>query len=143
VRAQHRLLAAGLAVDVEGVGARSRGVRGAVVERVEVVVDGLDLGTLHHGEAQPEEHVFELAHRRGDDVQAPDRLRRSARQGDVDAVAPQLLAQLGAGQLAGPRLDQPLQRNTGLVGGLAHDAPFRRRQLAHAAQHLRQLGLAP
>ena len=49
--------------DVEGVGARPRGVRGAVVERVEVVVHGLDLGPLHDGEAEAEEDVFELAPR--------------------------------------------------------------------------------
>ncbi len=47
--------------DVEGVRARPRGMRRAVVERVEVVVDGLDLGPLHDGEAEAEEDVFELA----------------------------------------------------------------------------------
>ena len=74
--------------DVEGVGARPRGVRRAVVERVEVVVDGLDLGTFHDREAEAEEDVFELALRGGEHVQAPDRLRRGAGQRHVDAVAP-------------------------------------------------------
>ncbi len=69
VRAQHQLvlrwkLAGALLHDVEGVGARPRRVRGAVVERVEVVVHGLDLGPLHDREAEAEEDVFELAARR-------------------------------------------------------------------------------
>ncbi len=94
VRAQHELPAAGRALDVEGVGARPRGVRGAVVERVEVVVDGLDLGALHDGEAEPEEDVFELAARGGKDVQAADRLRWGAGQRHVDAVGEQALLEL-------------------------------------------------
>ncbi len=47
--------------DVEGVRARPRGVRGAVVERVEVVVHALDLRPLHDGEAEAEKDVFEFA----------------------------------------------------------------------------------
>ena len=55
---------------VKRVAARPRGVRRAVVERVEVVVHGLDLGTLDHGEAQAEEDVFQLARGLREDVQA-------------------------------------------------------------------------
>ena len=53
---QHELLG-----HVEGVGARPGGMGGAVVEGVEVVVDGLDLGAFHDREAEPEEDVFQLA----------------------------------------------------------------------------------
>ncbi len=50
-------------LDVERVGLESGGVCDAVVERIEVVVDGLDLGTLGDVEAKPDEHVFEFAPR--------------------------------------------------------------------------------
>ena len=56
VRAQHDVVG-----DVERVGAVARRVRRAVVERVEVVVDGLDLGALDDGEAEAEEDVLDLA----------------------------------------------------------------------------------
>ena len=79
--------------------ARARGVRGAVVERVEVVVDGLDLGPLDDREAEAEEDVLELAARGREHVQAPDRLRRRARQRDVDAVVREPLLELGAREL--------------------------------------------
>jgi hypothetical protein len=57
-----------------------------VVERVEVVVRGVDLGPLGDVEAQPEEHVLDLAPRRREDVVAADRLRRRAGERHVDTV---------------------------------------------------------
>jgi hypothetical protein len=58
-------------LDVEGIRARPRRVRRAVVERVEVVVNRLHLRPLHHGEAEAQEDVFQLAHRGGEQVQRP------------------------------------------------------------------------
>ncbi len=79
--------------DVEGVGARPRGVRRAVVERVEVVVDGLDLGPLHDGEAEPEEDVFEFAPGAAvSTCRRPTGCGGRAGQRHVDAVARQLAA---------------------------------------------------
>ncbi len=129
--------------DVEGVGARARRVRRAVVERVEVVVHGLDLRPLHHGEAEPEEDVFELAAHARQQVQAPDRLRRRAGQRHVDAIRLPAALELLAAELLGARLDQRLERLARLVGGLADRAALLGRQLGDAAQQLRQLGLAP
>ena len=62
---------------------------GAVAERVEVVVDGLDLGALDDGEAQTDEDVLELAPGLGDQVQPPDAAAAGAGEGDVDAVGGQ------------------------------------------------------
>ena len=84
VRAQYDLVraAARLAVrgeDVERVRARARGVRRVVVERVEVVEDGLDLGALLDREAEAAEDVLDLAPRGGQQVQAPVRARAERR----------------------------------------------------------------
>ncbi len=128
---------------VEGVSARPRGVRRAVIERVEVVADRLDLRPLHHRETEPEEDVFQLAAHRRQQVQAPNRLRRRPGQRDVDAVGRERVLQLLAVELLGTLLDQRLQRLASLVCGLAHRAALLGRQLRDAAQHLRQLGLAP
>jgi hypothetical protein len=81
VRAQHDV-----GRDVERVGVVARGVRDVVVERVEVVVDELDLGALDAREAEAEEDVLDLAPGLGDEVQAADRLGRLAGERDVDAV---------------------------------------------------------
>ena len=129
--------------DIEGVGARPRGMRRAVVERVEVVVDGLDLGALHDREAEPEEDVLELAPRRRQHVQPADRLRRRAGQRHVDGVLAQTGLELAAGELPGARLDQRLERLARLVCRLADGRPLLGRQRGDLAQHPRQLRLAP
>ena len=49
-------------------------MRRVVVEAVEVVGDGLDLGALDDAEAEADEDVLELAAGLGQQVQAPDRL---------------------------------------------------------------------
>ena len=128
--------------DIEGVGSRPRGVRRAVVERVEVVVDGLDLGAFHDGEAEAQEDVFELAPGRAQHVQAPERLRRRARQCDVDAILDELGVELGARELGTARLDQRLERLAGGVRRLADGGALLGLELRDLAQHLRQLGLA-
>ena len=66
-------------LDVEGVGHQPRRVRRRVVERVEVVVDGLDLGALGDVEAEADEHVLDLAAGLRDQVQAADRRQRVGR----------------------------------------------------------------
>ena len=77
-------------------------------------------------------------------VQAPDRLRRRAGQRHVDAVARagRARARRAASSL-GARRDQRLERLARLVGRLADGAALRGLELGDAAQHLRQLGLAP
>ncbi len=130
--------------DVERVGARPRGMRRAVVERVEVVVHGLDLRPLHDGEAEPEEDVFELAPGLRQHVQAPDRLRRRARQRHVDAVGAQALLELAAPSSSPARAS--ISASSAWRAWLAAlpTAPRScRRQLGDPAQQLRQLGLAP
>ena len=119
------------------------GCVGAVVEGVEVVVDGLDLGAFHDREAEPEEDVFQLAAGAGEDVQVPDRLRRGARERDVHLLAGEVAVELLRRQRLGARVDQRLERPACLVGGLADLGPLRGLELGHAAQQLRQLGLAP
>jgi hypothetical protein len=50
-----------------------------VVERVEVVVDEVDLGPLDDVKPRPEEDVLDLAPGLGDEVQTADRLRAARR----------------------------------------------------------------
>src|SRR5215211_2983245 len=96
--------------DVERVGVVTRRVGDVVVERVEVVVDEIDLGPLDAREAEAEEDVLDLAPRLGDEMQAADRLRRLARERDVDAVLGQAGVELRGLELAAARLDEPLER---------------------------------
>ncbi len=94
-------------------------MRRAVVERVEVVVDGLHLRPLHDGEAEAEKDVFELTAGLGEQMQAPDRLRGRARKRHVDAIVAQALLELVGAEKLEPAVDQLLQRLAGLVGGAA------------------------
>ena len=121
---------------------RARRVRRVVVERVEVVVDELDLGALVDLEAQAAEDVLDLAPRRRQQVQVPDRRGRVAGQRDVGAVAGEPLAQLGGLELGAARGDQPLERLPRLVGRLADLPALLRLEVGDAAQEVRQLGLA-
>ena len=138
VRPEHDVLR-----DIERVRARARGMRGAVVEGVEVVVNRLDLGPLHDREAETEEYVFKLAASGAQHVQPPDRLRRRAGQRDIHPVALELRLELTRAQLPGAPLEQSLERVAGLVGGLADGRPLARLERRHPAQQLWQLGLAP
>ena len=114
-----------------------------VVERVEVVVDGLDLGALGDAEAEAEEDVLDLAPHRGDQVQPPDRDGRRAGQRDVDARRrPAARRARPRSSSARARLDRRLERLARLVGRAADRAALLRRQLRDAAQQVRQLGLA-
>jgi hypothetical protein len=51
----------GVGIDVERVAVRARRVRQRLVERVEVVPNGLDLATVHDLVAEAEEDVLHLA----------------------------------------------------------------------------------
>ena len=139
VRSQHQLAA----LKVERVAALARGVGGAVVERVEVVVLRLDLGTFHHGEAEPQEDVLELAAHRREQVQAPDRLRRRAGQRHVERVRLELPLELGLRQLARTLAEQVLERPARLVRRLPDRRALLGGQPRDAAQQLRQRRLAP
>ena len=129
VRAQQRL-----GVEVEGVARIARGVRLGLVERVEVVPDGLDLAPVVDLVAHPEEDVLDPAAQLRDQMQAaaPERL---AGQRRVERL-PVLCG--GSGELglaAGERLldRRPggVQRHPGLaVANLAQ----RQLQLALAAE---------
>ena len=118
-------------------------MRRRVVERVEVVVHGLDLGTLGDPEAEAEEDVLDLAPRRGQQVQAADGLRRRAGQRDVGDVGEQALLELAAGELLAARADERLERLARLVGRLAGGAALGGLELGDPAQDVGQLGLAP
>src|SRR3954454_9608570 len=128
--------------DVERVGVVAARVRRVVVERVEVVVDEVDLGALHAREAEAQEDVLDLAPRLGDEVQAADRLRRLAGQRDVDAVLREAGIELGCPQLGRALLDELLERLARLVGGAPDDAALLGRELGDAPEEVRQLGLA-
>ena len=128
--------------DVERVGPRPRRVRRRVVERVEVVEDGLDLGALEDVEAEADEDVLDLAPGRVSRCRRPDRLRRVAGQRDVDAVGDEPRVELGGARARPARLDRASSAAAGLVGGLAHRAALLGRQLGDAAQEVGQLGLA-
>src|SRR3954451_9199788 len=137
VRAQHDV-----GRDVERVGVVAAGVRRVVVEGVEVVVDEVDLRALDAREAEAEEHLLDLAPRLRDEVQAAHRLRRLARERDVDAVLGELRVELRCLELLGALLDERLERLARLVGGAADGAALLGRQLGDASEQVRQLGLA-
>ena len=120
-----------------------RGVRRREVERVEVVVDGLDLGPVDDVEAEPDEHVLDLALSLRHQVQAADRRERVGRQRDVDPVLLQAVAQLGRREMAARCFDQPLELLPDLVCGLTGGGPLLGRQLGDVAQQVRELRLAP
>src|SRR5689334_17986856 len=113
-----------------------------VVQRVEVVVDRLHLGTLGDVEAQADEHILDLAAGAGHQVQAADRGQRVGGQRDVDAVLGQARLQLGGGQLSPALLERAFQRLPGLVRLLAGGGAVLRGQLRHAPQQVRKLRLA-
>ena len=114
-----------------------------VVERVEVVVDGLDLGPLGDAEAEPEEHVLDLAPHGRDHVQPADGHGGGPGQGDVDRVGGQASVELAPLELRAAGVERGLERPARLVGGPADGAPLLGRQLGDAAQQVGQLGLAP
>ena len=120
------------------------GCVGAVVERVEVVVDRLDLGALQHREAEPEEDVFQFAARAAS-ARAVARPAAAGAPGSVTSTASsrRLRSQLGAAQLGARASISPSS------AWRARWRPCRPPPAARAASSatprssLRQLGLAP
>ncbi len=139
-----QLLRRAVALDVEGVRARPRRVGRAVVQRVEVVVDGLDLRALQDGEAEARGRCL-----RARAACAVSRCRRPTGCGGAPgsvtsiAVGGQPRVELAADELPRARVDQRLERLARLVGGRADGAALLGLQLCDVAQQLRQLGLAP
>src|SRR6476659_7603855 len=129
-------------VDVEVVLEHPCGVARWVVERGEVVVVVLDLGSLDLPVAEPGHHVLDLPRGARDQVQVPRWMGGRARQGDVDPVARQLRFQLSRVELCGAALEQLLESLAHPVGAAANAAAFLRRQLGDATQDHRQLGFA-
>jgi hypothetical protein len=113
-----------------------------MVERGEVVVLVLDLGTLDDREAETDADVLHAPADLRDEMQMSDRHRRVARERDVQAVLDQPAIELRGRQLRRPLLEQPLERLAHLVGLLAHRPALLGRQLADRAQRLGQLRLA-
>src|SRR4051812_47512643 len=128
--------------DVERVGVVAARVRRVVVERVEVVVDEVDLGALDAGEPEPEEDVLDLAPRLGDEVPAADRLGRLAGQRDVDAVPREAGVELLGLELGRALLDEGFERLARLVGGTPDRPALLGRELGDASEEVGELGLA-
>ena len=114
-----------------------------VVERVEVVEDGLDLGALDHPEPEAGEDVLDLAARLGQQVVAAHGPDRGARQRDVDAIGREALLQLAGLELRAAVGDEALERLAGLVGRLADAPALGGLELRDPAQEVRELRLAP
>ena len=127
--------------DEEGIVQRARRVIGGCVERLEVVVVGLDLGTLGDLVAHADEDVLDLAARRSDQVQVAQR-ERTTRQRDVDAVAFERPDQFVGLELRQPRLERRLEFSLDKVAELADDRSFVGGELGDASQQDGQLGLA-
>ena len=126
--------------EVEGVVVPTGRVPGRDVERREVVVVGLDLGTLDHPVAHPDEEVLDLSTGLGQQVQMAG-LEWIAGQRDVDALGPEPLLERPAAERVPPLRDLGLQRAAHLVPPLADGRPLLTRQVGQRAQDLRELGL--
>ena len=113
-----------------------------MVERREVVVVELDLGTLDDAVPEADEDVLELAPRRGQQVQVAG-VQRLAGQRHVDRLRAQPVLELARGQRGRALLEQRLERAPRLVAALAEPRPPLLGQRRDGAQDLRQLGLAP
>ena len=137
VRAQQHVLR-----EVEGVLRRAGRVLGRVVERREVVVLVVDLRALEDGEAEPDEDVLHLAPDLRDQVEPAGRLRRVARERDVDPVLGEAAVELRCLELGRALREQLLERHPHLVGRLAHRPALLGRQLADRAERRGELRLA-
>ena len=130
-------------LDVERVAQQPRGMHRREVQRVEVVVDGLDLGSFGDVEAQAQEHIFDLPPGLGDQVQATDLRLRVRGQRDVDPILYQAGIELGRCQRGDLGVDRGLDCLPGLIGGLPGGGALVGCQLRDSAQQVGQLGLAP
>ena len=105
---------------------RPSGVIGGRVERFEVVVVGLDLGTLGDLVSHADEYVLDLSPRAGDEMQMTER-QRAAGQGDVDTVALQAVHQLIGLERGMPALERLFQLLLDQVAEATYTRPFRHR----------------
>ena len=128
--------------DIERVRPGARRVRQIMVQSVEVVMHGLDLGTVGNLVSKADEHVLDLPPRLRDQVQPTDGRQRIGRQRHVDLVLLEAGVQLGNRQVAGLGVDLGLKRLARFVRRLADGATLLGRQLSHAAQQVRELSLA-
>src|SRR5207244_2059664 len=86
-----------VAVEEKGVARRAGGVRRRERELVEVVLDRLDLAVVPNLVAEAEERVLDDPPHLGYGMKRPDR-RRFARQGRVESLVTELLAELRVGE---------------------------------------------
>jgi hypothetical protein len=113
-----------------------------MVERGEVVVVEFDLRALPDGEAEPEEHVLDLAAHLRDQMEMAEWPRRVARQRHIDRVGAQLLVELGRLQCSRALPEHPFKRTFDLVAALAHGPALLGGQITDRAKHGRELRLA-
>jgi len=127
--------------DPEGVVGGARGVARRRVERREVVIVELDLGTLGDAVAEADEDVLDLAHGLGDEVLVAGR-ERLAGQGDVDALVCQRGRERLALELDLALVYQHLEVLAHQVAALAHERTLRGRDAGDRAQVVGERALA-
>src|SRR5262249_34973476 len=110
------------------------------VERLEVVVVALDLGSLGDREAEPGEDRDDLVAHAGQRVERPLR-GPPPRQGEIEPPAAALGLALRRRRGRQPRVEQPLELALGLVGGGADERALLGRQGAERSQELCQRAL--
>ena len=111
------------------------GWSGGEVERLEVVLVGLDLGPVEHHVAHRGEQVLELARELRDRVQGPA-LGRRRRQRGIESPPRAALFERRVGQARARLVEQGLDLVLELVGAAAGQGPFRTRQRRDARQQL-------
>ena len=118
---------------VEGVLHAARGMVFGSVERLEVVVVGLNLGTASHRVAHAEEDVRDFVDDAANQMTCAH-LLHTARKRDIHRFGVHLRHKLGRCKLCLARLKRRLHSVTHFVGGFAHRGAVFGRKLAHAAQ---------
>ena len=116
--------------DVEGVLRVARRVVLRNVERLEVVVVGLDLRAFGHREAHAEEDLLDLFEHLGQRVELAER-RGPAGHRHVELFERELLVEQGRLDRGGALLDERLDARTHLVGELPDLRALLGRELAH------------
>ena len=111
-------------------------VRGRV-QRREVIVVGLDLGTMHHRVTQTEKHLGDLVGDRVDEMARAHLLHASGKR-HVDSRRVDRRRELSRIELRLGRPERLLDGDTRLVDGLADRRPLLLGNLAHRAQIPRQ-----
>ena len=110
------------------------------VQRLEVIVIALDLGSLLDGKAHLEENLLDAVQRNCERMQMSDD-RRASRQGHVDLLGGNLIREFPVRQFLGLRCKQFLKLGARLVDDLADARTLLLCEGAHAAQESRHLPL--